>query len=135
MKLQGACAIVTGGADGIGKALVEYFVSKGTKVVFGDISTEKGQEISKRLNQNGKWAVFCVCDVRKESELINLFDVAKREFGGAQILVNNAGIGPFENFTTSTGVIDAIVDINLTAVLKATSLAIQHFQMQRIEKS
>ncbi|KAI9293244.1 NAD(P)-binding protein [Neoconidiobolus thromboides FSU 785] len=129
------CAIVTGAASGFGKALTLMLVKNGIKVIVADISVEEGQAFEKEVNKNGKNIVFVKCDVTKESDLINLFEQATQHFGGAQIMVNNAGIGPAEHFNTTTKAIDSVVAVNLTAVLKGTSLAIQHFNQQKAKSN
>lgn len=133
MEYSGKCAIVTGGADGFGKALVEFFVAKGAKVVFGDISVAKGQRLEHELNKSGKNTIFCKCDVTLETDLKVLFQTAYEAFDGAQILINNAGVAPKENFLESTDGIGTIVDINLKAVIMGTSLAVQHFKEQKVK--
>lgn len=133
MQLFGKCAIVTGGANGIGKALVEFLVNEGANVIVGDVAVEKGVELERKLNKDGVKVVFCQCDVRLESNLTLLFQKAELNFGGAQIMVNNAGISSIENIQTTTEAINTITDINFKAVIKGTSLAIQHFNQQKLK--
>ncbi|KAI9293241.1 NAD(P)-binding protein [Neoconidiobolus thromboides FSU 785] len=131
MTIGKNCAIITGGSSGFGKALTLFLANKGIKVIVGDVDIKGGKELETEVNKEDKKIVFCECDVTKEEDLIYLFEQANVHFGGAQIIVNNAGIGPSETFTTSTSTIDPILDINLRSVLKGTSLAIQHFEQQK----
>ncbi|KXN71380.1 NAD(P)-binding protein [Conidiobolus coronatus NRRL 28638] len=104
MKVENTCSIVTGGSKGIGRAIVELIVSKGGNVIIGDVLDKEGQEVADSINKSGKKrAVFVHCDVSKLEELKNLFKVADEEFGGAQIMFNNAGINEPEYPYTDLG--------------------------------
>ena len=83
MQIKGKIAIITGSSSGFGKALSEKLVSLGAKVVCGDISVDAGQEAVKHLNQKAPGsAVFCPCNVTKKADIVNLFEAAKKSFGG-----------------------------------------------------
>ena len=89
MDLNGASAIITGGASGIGLGTVELFVAEGAKVVAADIQDEKGAMLEKRFPGQ---VVYAHCDVTSEAEIEAALQKAKTEFGGLDILFNNAGI-------------------------------------------
>ena len=88
-RLQGKVAVITGAASGIGLGTVELFVSEGACVIAADIQDEKGAMLEKRFP--GKVA-YAHCDVTKEAEIEAALKLAKSEFGGLDILFNNAGI-------------------------------------------
>ena len=88
-RLDGKVALITGGASGIGLGTVELFVAEGAKVVAADIQDEKGAMLEKRFP--GK-VVYAHCDVTSEAEIEAMLQKAKTEFGGLDILFNNAGI-------------------------------------------
>lgn len=87
-ELSGKVAIVTGGASGIGLAMVERFVEEGAKVVLVDINVAAGQEIAARLGRN---AAFQRADVSKRDEIQAAVDFAVSHFGGLHVMCNNAG--------------------------------------------
>jgi len=87
--LQGRIAIVTGGASGIGRATVELFVAEGARVVFADVNAESGAQLAASL---GTAARYRQVDVTRPEELQALVDYTVAEFGGLDILFNNAGI-------------------------------------------
>ncbi len=87
--LQGRIAIVTGGASGIGRATVELFVAEGARVVFADVNAESGAQLAASL---GAAARYRQVDVTRQEELQGLVDFTVAEFGGLDILFNNAGI-------------------------------------------
>ncbi|HEY9233859.1 MULTISPECIES: SDR family NAD(P)-dependent oxidoreductase [Phenylobacterium] len=88
-RLDGKVAVITGGVSGIGLGTVELFVAEGAKVVAADIQDEKGAILEKRFP--GKVA-YAHCDVTDEAQIAAALAKAKSEFGGLDILFNNAGI-------------------------------------------
>lgn len=88
-RLEGKVAVITGGVSGIGLGTVELFVAEGAKVVAADIQGEKGAMLEQRFPGRVRYAH---CDVTKEAEIKAALDLAAREFGGLDILFNNAGI-------------------------------------------
>lgn len=88
-RLEGKVAVITGAASGIGLGTVELFVSEGASVVAADIQDEKGAMLEKRFP--GKVA-YAHCDVTQEAEIEAALKLAKAQFGGLDILFNNAGI-------------------------------------------
>jgi len=88
-ELSGKIAIVTGGANGLGRATAELFVEEGAKVVIADVDTERGEEVAGRL---GGAAAFKRTDVASADEIQELVDFAVARFGGLHVMCNNAGI-------------------------------------------
>lgn len=91
--LTGKTAIVTGGANGIGKASCEILAAFGANVVVSDYDLEDAKKTSKEINDNGGKTVAVDCDVTKDGALVNLVDKTIEEYGGIHILVNNVGGG------------------------------------------
>jgi NAD(P)-dependent dehydrogenase (short-subunit alcohol dehydrogenase family) len=88
-RLQGKVAVVTGGVSGIGLGTVELFVAEGAQVVAADIQDEKGRMLAQRFKGQVRYAH---CDVTVEAEIAETMGLAKSEFGGLDVLFNNAGI-------------------------------------------
>lgn len=88
-RLDGKVAVITGGVSGIGLGTVELFVAEGAKVVAADIQDEKGAMLEQRFPGRVRYAH---CDVTKEAEIEAAVKLAASEFGGLDILFNNAGI-------------------------------------------
>ena len=83
--------LITGGSTGIGEALVEGFVRQGSKVVFLDIAAEEGRQLVDRLTPGATHAPrFEYCDLTEIDQLQNCLAAILDEFGGIDILVNNA---------------------------------------------
>jgi len=92
-QVEGKVALVTGGASGIGEAIVELFAREGATVVITDIDELRGPELVKRVTKAGGKAIFLEQDVTSEERWIEIVaDVAKR-YGRLDIMVSNAGIG------------------------------------------
>ncbi|MFC3080202.1 SDR family NAD(P)-dependent oxidoreductase [Phenylobacterium terrae] len=88
-RLDGKVAVITGAASGIGLGTVELFVAEGCRVVAADIQDEKGRALEQRFGQAVRYAR---CDVTDEAQIAAAMALAKSEFGGLDILFNNAGI-------------------------------------------
>ncbi|KAJ3033449.1 hypothetical protein HK097_004838 [Rhizophlyctis rosea] len=129
MKVDGSVAIITGASSGFGLALADRLVGKGAKVVLGDIAEPAGKALQDSLNKRrADSAIFVKCDVTKKADVVRLFDVAKERFGQFDIVVNNAGIAENKHFAADHE--DSwikVVDINLTAVILGTRVAITEF--------
>jgi 3(or 17)beta-hydroxysteroid dehydrogenase len=92
-RLKGRTAIVTGGASGIGNAIVRALVSQGAKVLITDILADAGRSVADELGCD-----FIAQDVTDEKQWESVIDRAETQFGALHILINNAGIeGSFES--------------------------------------
>lgn len=89
MELKGKVAVVTGGANGIGKALCERFHAEGAEaVVVADLDSEGVRSVAESVGGPGH-----VCDVAKEEDIIALVRATEEEFGRIDLFCSNAGIG------------------------------------------
>jgi NAD(P)-dependent dehydrogenase (short-subunit alcohol dehydrogenase family) len=89
VELDGKVAIVTGGANGIGRAMVELFVAEGARVVIADLDDDAGEAVAARI---GDAATFAHTDVSDRDSVAAVVDLAVERFGGLHVMVNNAGI-------------------------------------------
>jgi NAD(P)-dependent dehydrogenase (short-subunit alcohol dehydrogenase family) len=89
---------ITGGANGIGKTLVEEYAKQGSIVEFMDTDGEKGREHSQRLNAEGYTTVFHEVNVGVPAEVKVVFNKIKEDYGGMDVLINNAGVSRFMSF-------------------------------------
>ncbi|MBT3273301.1 MAG: 3-oxoacyl-[acyl-carrier-protein] reductase [Spirochaetales bacterium] len=93
MLLQGKKAIITGGARGIGKEIVESFLKEGASVYFIDLmASEFMSEYEALAADSGTQVVYKECNVADEDQVIATVKAIVEESGGIDILVNNAGI-------------------------------------------
>src|SRR5258708_18491753 len=83
-------AVVAGGTRGVGRGIAEAFAAQGAALVLGGRSPEKGAQALDEMGI-GDRAMFVPCDVRRREDIENLIDQAAQRYGGADIMVNNAG--------------------------------------------
>lgn len=88
-RLDGKVGIVTGSARGAGAAIARVFVEEGAKVVLVDVLDERGHQVADAL---GDAARYIHCDISEEHDWEQAVALAIREFGGVNVLVNNAAI-------------------------------------------
>lgn len=114
IDLQGRNAVVTGGAQGIGRAITERFLDSGASVAIWDRDDKLAQQTVAELKGRGR-AIAVKADVTQFADIEKARDATLKEFGRIDILVNNAGItGP--NVTTWDYPVDAwqsVMRINL----------------------
>jgi NAD(P)-dependent dehydrogenase (short-subunit alcohol dehydrogenase family) len=111
-SLAGKTAIITGGAAGIGLATAEFFAKKGVNLVIADLNSQ-ADTIAKKLGPKNIGLPGNVCDGAYRKSVI---DAAAKAFGGADILVNSAGIVALEKAEAiSEDFWDRTIDINLKA--------------------
>jgi NAD(P)-dependent dehydrogenase (short-subunit alcohol dehydrogenase family) len=91
-RLDDKIAVVTGGANGIGRACCERFAEEGANVVVADLGADAGGETVALVEKAGRNAVYVACDAASEADNAALMQRAVDEFGGVDILVTAAGI-------------------------------------------
>lgn len=124
-QLEGRCAIITGGASGIGSATSKLFIEQGAVLVIADIDSHASQLLVAELNASGGQAIFVHCDVTVAQDCKNAVHTAVNKFGRLDILFNNAGIIRRNNvLETSEEEWDAIMGINTKSVFLMSKYAI-----------
>src|SRR5437016_5031018 len=90
--LTGRVAIVTGGAQGLGRAVVERFLAENAKVGLIDVDAERGAATAAELGDD---VLFAHADVGREDEVAAAVAATAKRFGGVDVLVNNAGVNAY----------------------------------------
>ena len=117
-------ALVTGGAHGIGRGIVEEFVRHGERAVIVDRDRTRGSQLESSLRAAGHEALFVETDVRDEAGIQAAIGRTSDVFGRIDVLVNNAGIERYrrpEEYTADDW--NAITDTNLRAAFLCTKYA------------
>jgi NAD(P)-dependent dehydrogenase (short-subunit alcohol dehydrogenase family) len=124
-ELAGRVAIVTGGASGLGRAMVERFVEEGAKVVIADVNRDAGEAFAQEL---GATAVFQCTDVSDADQVQAVVDLAVERFGGLHVMCNNAGIGgSFKRFLDDDFAdFDRVMAVNIFGVMIGSQRAARH---------
>ncbi len=130
MKLESnIAAVVTGGASGLGEAVVRKLAAAGVKVAIFDMNAERGEQLAKEVD-----GVFCRVDVRSDESVDAGFVSARQAHGQERILVNCAGISRGAKTASrdrATGAIkafpsadfDSVIQINLVGTFRCLSRA------------
>eukprot|EP01088_Endostelium_zonatum_P012825 TRINITY_DN2710_c0_g1_i1.p1 TRINITY_DN2710_c0_g1~~TRINITY_DN2710_c0_g1_i1.p1 ORF type:complete len:299 (-),score=89.81 TRINITY_DN2710_c0_g1_i1:32-928(-) len=117
-RLHGRVAVISGAAAGIGRESCLLFSREGAKIVATDVSEKGGQETVEMIKKNGGEAIFVKCDVSKDAEQKNVFDLAEKTYGKVNIVFNNAGVmlGEDDDENTSQAIWDKTFAINVYGV-------------------
>ena len=118
-RLDGKRAVITGAANGIGKAIAEAFAAEGASLILADIDAAGVGAVAAALGQTAH-----VADVSRKPEIDALFGAVEREWGGLDVLVNNAGITHAADLLDlAEADFDRVFAVNLKAALWATQHA------------
>jgi 3-hydroxybutyrate dehydrogenase len=126
MKLKEKSALITGAGSGIGKSIAEAFAREGASVAIADINFSAAQAVSAQINSAGGRATATQMDVADEKQVNAGLEQAVRDFGGLDVLVNNAGIqliSPVVDFSFSDW--RRVVAIHLDGAFLATRAAMR----------
>ncbi len=115
--IEGKVAVITGAAQGIGRACAVRFVKEGAKVVLSDIADDAGQQAAQQLREQGGDAVYTHCDVSQKSGVEALFDFAIEQYGRVDTAIANAGIVHMADILElEEADFDRVISINLKGV-------------------
>jgi NAD(P)-dependent dehydrogenase (short-subunit alcohol dehydrogenase family) len=123
VRFQGKVAIVTGGANGMGRSTALLFAREGAHVVVGDVDPAAGQA----LEAEGEGRVhFQICDVSREADVAQLVAAAETRFGRLDTIFNNAGIEQpvTPSVDVSADLFNRVIGINLNGTFYGCKHAI-----------
>ena len=131
-RIDGKTAIVTGAANGIGRAVAMALAGAGANVIVADVLAEDGERTVGEIGSAGGVAAFAQADVSDPGQAEELIASAADRFGGLHILVNNAGIGGgiFRLHELEPADFDRVINVNLRGTFLCTKYAIPHFIAQ-----
>lgn len=115
ISLKGQVIVITGGSEGLGKAIALKLGGEGAKIVLLARDQKKLEKVCKEI---GKTAEYYVCDIRDQSQVHSTFENIYKEHQRVDILINNAGVwyeGPIEEHSTEA--IDNLFDTNVKGTI------------------
>ena len=129
MQLKDKVIIITGGSQGLGRAMAEYLAGKGTKLALIDLNPEKLELAVAACQAHGVEARAYLCNVADEEQVIQTVSQIAEDFGAINGLINNAGIlrdglllkvkdGVMSKMSLAQW--QAVIDVNLTGVFLCT---------------
>lgn len=130
VDLRDRVAIVTGGAQGIGRAIVDAFVANGARVAIVDIDSERAAQSAAEVVEGGGECLGLTGDVSKPDHMQRMADQTLEAFGQINILVNNAGINtsrdrvPIHEYSLQDW--NSILQVDLTGVFLASKATVPH---------
>ncbi|KAL2822445.1 hypothetical protein BJX63DRAFT_441119 [Aspergillus granulosus] len=144
--LKDKVIVLTGGANGIGAALVEYACENGAYVCFGDLAVEAGKEVAMKVNPSDSSpprAVFVQTDVTNYESVLKLFDTAMDTYGRIDHAVAGAGITEIGNIFDPALTMESIrqppttkvLDVNLNGCLYVARIASVYLRQNRPQET
>lgn len=128
-ELNGKVAFVTGGGQGIGKAIVTRLANDGFAVAVADLNTDTASEVAKGINDNGGKAIAVKVDVSDRDSYFAAVKEAAENLGGFDVLVNNAGLGPTTPIDTITPEqFDKVYHVNVAGDIWGIQAAHEQFK-------
>ena len=122
--LKDRIAVVTGGADGIGRATAMRFAQEGAVVVIWDMNEEKGKQTVAEINAAGGKASFLKVNTSNFAEVEAASQKVVEQYGKYEILINNAGITRDSTLKKMTPELwQQVIDVNLTGVFYCAKCA------------
>ena len=133
LSLKERAAVVTGGAQGIGYAIVELLAQRGANVMVADLIADKAEETAKEIAaKTGRKIVAQSVNVSDNASAKAMIDAAIEQFGKVDILVNNAGITRDNLIVRITEADwDAVLDINLKGAFNCSQAVVRSMMKQR----
>ncbi len=122
MRVANKVTVVTGGAHGMGEAMVRLFAREGAQVVIADILVEQGEQLAADIESAGGEALFVNLDVADETQWEAALRATVERFERIDILVNNAGISGAVPDRMSTDHFDRLMAVNA----RGTFLGVKH---------
>jgi 3-oxoacyl-[acyl-carrier protein] reductase len=134
-RVQDRVAVVTGAANGLGRAIAERLADEGAVIVGGDIESDALARVMKAIEGPGRTAVGVVADLTEAAGAKRLIDTAVERFGRIDILVNNVGgsrNAPIWEMPEDTW--DFVLRLNLRSTFLCTRAAVPHMMARRYGK-
>ncbi|MEC5320733.1 acetoin reductase [Brenneria populi subsp. brevivirga] len=129
MKLNNKVVLVTGAAQGIGRAIALRLAAEGAGIALVDMNEEKLERVAREISALGRDASLFVADVSRRDEVYSAIDHAASVLGGFDVMINNAGIAQVNPLASVTEEeVARIIGVNINGVLWGIQAAAAKFQ-------
>jgi NAD(P)-dependent dehydrogenase (short-subunit alcohol dehydrogenase family) len=130
-RFENKVAVVTGGASGIGRAIVEAFVREGANAVIVDVNQRLGDKVVETLRKTGTGVMLSVTDISDSQQVAAMMQTVVSRFGRVDVIVNNAGVGAHKKVVDlEEDAWDSVINVQL----KGTFLCSQAAARQMIRQ-
>jgi 3-oxoacyl-[acyl-carrier protein] reductase len=131
LDFSGKTVLVTGGAQGIGRAIVEAFAQRGARVIIADLGVAQAEALASELTSGGCQVEAVGVDLADAAEIGSMMAGLEQRLGRLDILVHNAGYFPLTPFAQITpAVLERTLAVNLSALFWLTQAALPMFRRQ-----
>jgi NADP-dependent 3-hydroxy acid dehydrogenase YdfG len=129
--IEGKVVAITGASSGIGEVTALLLAQRGAKVVLGARRLDRLRALAGRIETEGGEVAYARTDVTRRADLAGLVELARERYGGLDVLVNNAGVGPISPLDDlRVEDWEQMIDVNLKGVLYGIAAALPTFRTQ-----
>lgn len=118
--VRGKLVLVTGGGQGLGRAISLKLAELGCNIAVADLNEEAAQSVAEEVKQKGVQSKGYKVDISKNEETRTLRQNIKNDFGPVDILINNAGLIPDMNNEVKPGFLESMVKVNVLGTILMT---------------
>src|SRR5512144_1586581 len=130
-NLGGRTAIITGGGSGIGRAIVLRFARAGARVAVIDVAKDAATAVAAEAESLGAAAMGVVCDVSRQTEVMQAFQDVHSRLGPVDVLVNSAGVAHIGNVEQTTEEdLDRLYAVNVKGVYNCLKAAVATMKLR-----
>ncbi len=128
-QLDSKVAIITGGGSGFGEDIAKLYAQEGAKVFIADINVESASRVAREIGGN---ALPCKTDVGQRNDINHLVSRCKNEFGGVDIVVNDAGVTHKNQpmLDVDEAMFDRIFNVNVKSIYYMTQAVVPLMRVQ-----
>jgi len=129
LGIKGKVALVTGGAQGIGRATALALAAEGVNVCVSDVNEDKGRQVAEEIKDFGVQSIFINGDISVESDVKNIFKQMANTIGSVDILINNAAISskvPFDEVLVKD--FERVMQVNLLGTFICSQQAFHYMK-------
>lgn len=130
-EVKGKLVLVTGGGQGLGRAICLKFAEMGCNIAVADLNEEAAKAVAEEVKQKGVQSKRYKVDISKNEETRRLREDVTHDFGPVDILINNAGLIPDMNNEIKPGFLESMVKVNVLGTILMTRAFLDQMRAQK----